>query len=353
LSAKSCSSSPSTTSLGQNGASAGWAWCFAPRNALFFRRRAPRLWSKMGLRPVGRGASLPPMPCSFVAGHHAFWTKWGFGRLGVVLRSPQCLVLSSPGTTSLEQNRIRPVGRGASLPPMPCSFVDGHHVFGAKSDFGRLGVVLRSPQCLVLSSPGTTSSEQNRISAGWAWCFIPRKATFFRRRAPRLWSKIGFGRLSVVLHSPQCLVLSSSGTTSLEQNRIRPVGRGASLPAMPCSFVDGHHVFGAKSDFGRLNVVLRSPQYLVLSSTGTTSLEQNRISAGWAWCFAPRNALFFRRRAPRQRVPLNKKPASGKKSQFQLTLMKGDEVVKVLKKSTYFYLLSCCRYFGLSIFNIV
>ena len=168
----------------------------------------------MGVRPVGRGASLPATPYSFVVGHHVFGTKWGFGGLDVVLRSPQHLVLSSPGTTSLEQNRIRPVGRGASLPAMPCSFVDGHHVFGAKSDFGRLGVVLRSPQCLVLSSPGTTSSEQNRISAGWAWCFIPRNTLFFRRRAPRLRSKIGFGRLNVVLRSPQRLVLSSPGTTS-------------------------------------------------------------------------------------------------------------------------------------------
>ena len=198
----------------------------------------------MGVRRVGRGASLPPMPCSSVVGHHVSGAKSDFSRLGVVLRSPQCLVLSSPGTTSLGQNGasagwawcfasrnalffrrraprlwnkigLRPVGRGASLPATPCSSVDGHHAFGAKSDFGRLGVVLRSPQCLVLSSPGTTSSEQNRISAGWAWCFIPRKATFFRRRAPRLWSKIGFGRLSVVLHSPQCLVLSSPDTTSL------------------------------------------------------------------------------------------------------------------------------------------
>ena len=150
--------SSGTTSSGQNGASAGWTWCFTPRKTLFFRRRAPRLWSKIGFQPVGRGASLPATPYSFVVGHHVFGTKWGFGQLGVVLRSPQCLVLSSPDATSLEQNRIRPVGRGASLPAIPCSFVDGHHVFGAKSDFGRLNVVLRSPQCLVLSSTGTTSA---------------------------------------------------------------------------------------------------------------------------------------------------------------------------------------------------
>ena len=100
MSVKSCSSSSSTTSLGQNGASAGLTWCFTPPNALFFRRRAPRLWNKVGFRPVGRGASLPTTPYSFVDGHHVFGTKWGFARLNVVLRSPQNLVLPSTGTTS-------------------------------------------------------------------------------------------------------------------------------------------------------------------------------------------------------------------------------------------------------------
>ena len=168
-------------------------------------------------------------------------------------------------------------------------------------------MVLHSPQRLILSSTGTTSLGQNRISAGWAWCFAPRKTLFFRRRAPRLWDKIGFRR----------------------------VGRGASLPAKPCSSVDGHHVFGTKWVFGRLVVVLRSLQRLILSSSGTTALEQNRISAGWSWCFAPRKTLFFRRRAPRQHAHLNEEPASGKKSQFQLTLMKGDEVVEVIKICPY------------------
>ena len=206
----------------------------------------------------------------------------------MVLRSPQCLVLSSPGTTSSEQNRIRPVERGASLPATPCSFVAGHHVFWTKWGFGRLGVVLRSPQHLVLPSTGTTSLEQNGASAGWAWCFAPRNALFFRRRAPRLWDKMGLRPVGRGASRPQRLVLPSTGTTSLGQNGasagwawcfaprnalffrrltprlwdkmgLRPVGRGASLPPMPCSFVAGHHVFGAKSDFGRLNVVLHSP----------------------------------------------------------------------------------------------
>ena len=183
--------------------------------------------------------------------------------------------------------------------------------------------MLRSPQNLVLPSTGTTSLEQNQISAGWAWCFTPRKTLFFRRRAPRLWDKMG----------------------------LRPVERGASLPAMPCSFVDGHHVFGAKSDFSRLGVVLRSPQCLVLPSSDTTSLEQNRISAGWAWCFAPRKTLFFRRRAPRQHAYPNEKHASGKKSQFKLTLMKGDKVVYATKYCANllcFALIRWCSHLNLS-----
>ena len=131
---------------------------------------------------------------------------------------------------------------GIMLSAKSCSFVAEHHVFETRWGFGRLVVVLRSPQNLVLPSTGTTSLEQNGSSAGWSWCFAPCNALFFRRRAPRLWSKIGF----------------------------RPVGRGASLPAQPCSSVVGHHGFGAKSDFGRLGVVLRSPQNLVLPSTSTT-----------------------------------------------------------------------------------
>ena len=142
-------------------------------------------------------------------------------------------------------------------------------------------MVLYSPQCLVLSSTGTTSLEQSRISTGWAWCFAPNNALFFRRRAPRLRDKMG----------------------------LRPVGRCASPPAKPYSSVDGHHVFGTKWGFARLNVVLRSPQNLVLPSTGTTSA-----------------------------CALNKKPTSGKQSPFKLTLMKGDEVVELLEEAAYLLL---------------
>ena len=183
-----------TTPLGSNGPTAEWAWCFTPRKSLFLRREAPRLWGRMGLRQVGRGALLPANPCSFVARHHASGVGWVSGKLGVVLYSPQTLVSSSQGTTSLGSDGppaswawcftprkplflrcgaprlwgrmgLRQVGRGALLPANPCSFVAGHHAFGAGWASGKLGVVLYSPLTLVPSSRGTTSLGSDGLTA--------------------------------------------------------------------------------------------------------------------------------------------------------------------------------------------
>ena len=128
LSAKSCSSSQGTTPLRPDGGSAGWTWCFTPRNALFFRRRAPRLWSKMGLRRVGRGASLPAMPCSFVAGHHVFGAKSASAGWAWCFAPPNALFFRRRAPRLWSKIGFRPVGRGASLPAKPYSSVDGHHV---------------------------------------------------------------------------------------------------------------------------------------------------------------------------------------------------------------------------------
>ena len=244
-------SSRGTTSLGSDGPPASWAWCFTPRKSLFLRQRAPRLWDQMGRPPGGRGASLPASPCSFVNGHHAFGAGWDFSRVGVVLRSPLALVPSSRGTTFLGSDGppaswawcftprkplflrqraprlwgrmgLRQVGRGAPLPANPCFFVAGHHISGVGWASGKLGVVLRSPQTLVPSLPGTTPLGPDGQTAGWAWCSVPRKPLFLRQRAPRLWGRMG---------RP-------------------PGGRGAPLPANPCFFVAGHHVSGVGWVFG-------------------------------------------------------------------------------------------------------
>ena len=127
---------------------------------------------------------------------------------------------------------LRQDGRGALLPASPCSFVAGHHVFGVGWVSGKLGVVLYSPQTLVPSSWGTTSLGSDGLTAGWAWCFTPRKPLFLRCGAPRLWGRMG----------------------------LRQVGRGALLPANPCSFVARHHVSRVGWASGKLGVVLYSPQ---------------------------------------------------------------------------------------------
>ena len=80
-------------------------------------------------------------------------------------------------------------------------------------------------------------------------------------------------------------------------------GRGASLPASPYSFVNGHHVSRGQRAFDEPDVVLHSPQSLIFSSPSTTSTRSSGPSANRTWCFTPRKSLFFRRRAPRPSGP--------------------------------------------------
>ena len=72
-------SSPSTTSSGSKAPAAGRTWCATPRNPLFLRRRAPRLPGPRRRRQAGRGAPLPAIPYSFVAGHHVFRSQGADG----------------------------------------------------------------------------------------------------------------------------------------------------------------------------------------------------------------------------------------------------------------------------------
>ena len=145
----------------------------------------------------------------------------------------------------------------------------GVGVAGAPGD--RPDVVRRSPQTLIPSSPGTTSSGSKAPVADRTWCAAPRKPLFFRRRAPRL----------------------------PDQRRRRRAGRGAPLPANPYSFVAEHHVFRIKGAGNRPDVVHRSPQTLIPSSPSTTSSRSKAPAAGRTWCVAPHKPLFLRRRAPR------------------------------------------------------
>ena len=166
-------------------------------------------------------------------------------------------------------------GRGASLPASPCSFVRGHHVSRAQRVLGNADVVLHSPLALIPSSTSTTSLGPSGPPAMRTWCFTPRNPLFLRPRAPR-----------------------PSGPAGLRQ-----CGRGASPPAIPCSFVRGHHVFEHSSRSRRADVVLHRPLALIPSSPGTTSLGPSGPPAMRTWCFTARNPLFLRRRAPRLSGP--------------------------------------------------
>ena len=165
-------------------------------------------------------------------------------------------------------------GRGPAavgLGTVPAPVVWSFRAAGRRAGLRRGGVVLRRPQNLVPSSSSTTSSELKAPAAYRTWCSAPRKPLFFRRRAPRLWGP----------------------------RRRRSAGRGAPLPANPCSFVVKHHVFRAQGAAGVPDVVPQSPQALVLSSSSTTFLGPKAPPAYRTWCFNPRKPLFFRRQAPR------------------------------------------------------
>ena len=161
---------------------------------------------------------------------------------------------------------LRQCGRGASLPASPYSFVAGHHVPRTQRTSGEPDVVLHFPQSLIPSSGGTTSLGPSGPPANRTWCFAPRNPLFLRPGAPRL-----------------------SGPAGLRQ-----CGRGASLPAIPFSFVAGHHVSRAQRAFGGPDVVLHSPQSLIPSSGGTTSTRPSGPPANRTWCFTSRKPFFLR-----------------------------------------------------------
>ena len=297
-------SSTSTTSPGHKEPVPRRTWCFTARNPLFLRPGAPRPRDPAGLRRTGRGVSLPASPYSFVAGHHVPRAQWVFGNADVVPRSLQALISSSGGTTSTRPSGpsavrtwcftprnplffhhraphpsgpagLRQCGRGASLPAKPYSFITGHHVSWTQGAGATPDVVLHRPQTLIPSSTGTTSPGSSGPPASRTWCFTPCNPLFLRPGAPRPRDPAG----------------------------LRRSGRGASLPAIPYSFVRGHHVSGVQRASGEPDVVLHSLQSLIPSSGGTTSTRSSRPSAVRTWCFTPRNPLFLRPGAPRPRDP--------------------------------------------------
>ena len=114
---------------------------------------------------------------------------------------------------------------------------DLRHRIPAERSSAASDVVPHSPQTLVLSSTSTTSLGPKAPAAYRTWCLTPHKPLFLRPEAPRL-------------SSPK---------------RRRHTGRGASLPANPCSFVHKHHVSRARWAFDVMDVVPHFPQSLIPS----------------------------------------------------------------------------------------
>ena len=111
---------------------------------------------------------------------------------------------------------------GVALPAKPFTSARRHHVLRPERTFLRPDVVPHPPQSLISSLGSTTSIGRSEPPATRTWCFTLRKALFLRPEAPRL----------------------SAGPS------LRRLGRGASLPANPYSFVRKHHAPAAGVSVG-------------------------------------------------------------------------------------------------------
>ena len=126
-------------------------------------------------------------------------------------------------------------------------------------------MVPHCPPALVPSSRRTTSSAPKCRVAPGTWCLTARQPLFLRRGAPR----------------PP---LQSAG---------QPRGRGASFPAIPCSFVRRHHVLHSKVPGIPGSVVPHHPLTLIPSSPGTTSSATKYRTACGTWCLTALQPLFL------------------------------------------------------------
>ena len=191
----------------------------------------------------GFGARFPAKPCSFVNGHHVFGTKGARPARTWCTIPRKTLFLRFLCTKSGSLFGDRPAqtwctySRKTLFLRFLCTKFG--RLFGERSAWIWCTILRKT---LFLRFLCTKSGSLFGDRPARTWCTIPRKPLLFRRRAPRLWG----------------------------QRRRRRTGRGASLPAKPCSFVNGHHVFGTKG-----------------------------ARPARTWCTIPRKTLFFRQRAPR------------------------------------------------------
>ena len=184
------------------------------------------------------------------------------------LTARKALCLRPEAPRHLVRLSLRRLGRGASPSAKPYFSVRKHHVYRPGRASGDPDVVLHCPQSLMPPSGGTMSIGRAEPPATRTWCFTIRKALFLRPEAPR----------------------------HLVRLSLRRLGRGASPPANPCSFVRRHHVLRPERTFLRPDVVPHPPQSLMPSSGSTTPVGSalRRLS----WRRPSRKTLTLRRATP-------------------------------------------------------
>ena len=198
----------------------------------------------------------------------------------LVHESPQALVSSFPLHQVFGLFRIsNPSDLVHESPRALVSSFPLHQVLGPFRSTNPLDLVQRLPQNLVPSFPLHQVFEFQFSVYDVTWCFAPRNPLFRRPEAPR--PQV---RMSLCRH-----------------------GRGASLPAIPYSFVRKHHVLRSGWADADMDVVLHPPQSLVSSSGSTTSTGPDGPLPAWTWCFAPRNPLFLRPEAPRHSARMGRR----------------------------------------------
>ena len=118
-------------------------------------------------------------------------------------------------------------------------------------------------RCRGVGPPAGFGTDRPPADGTWGCCLTARPLAAGRGPAG-----VGFGTV------PAPVVWSFQADRRRARRR-RRTGRGASLPANPCSFVVEHHVFRSQGTAGWQDVVPHSPLTLVLSSARTTSLDPN------------------------------------------------------------------------------
>ena len=247
-------SSGSTTSLGPKAPAAYRTWCLTPRKTLFFRPQAPLLSGQRRRRRTGRGASLPANTYSFVRKHHVPRSGWTDAGTDVVLHSPQNLISPFPlhqvFVPFRNSNPSDLVQRLPAKPYFSVSFAPSLCPFSELQPFGLGAKTPAKPYSFVSFAPSLWPfSELQPLELG---AKTPAKPCSFVSFAPSLWPFSELQPLGLGAKTLAKTYFSVSFAPSPQPKmNLRRYSRGAPYPAIPYSFVEGHHVLAPGWDWKR------------------------------------------------------------------------------------------------------